>query len=216
MPVAPHQRSKMDEMHLPTQIPVDEDYVDTAEIDLGDAESAYSIASSRWNFREEHGRYYQDYRSGNYAFPLDDASHLNEKYMQALMLYILDNKHFVAPVRSESLRNILDIGSGQTSVWVEAVADALPECKVTGIDLAGPPNFVYPNLTILPMDITDDPWIFESSDSSDTRFDLVHIRNMFASLSNEQWRRVYEQSFESVFLPALGHTCSSLSKDLAD
>ena len=179
----------MDDLNLPIQIPVDEDYAGTRELDIDDADSALSIASSRWNFTSEHGRWYHDYR-GRYVFPVDGGSQRNEEIFHSLMLCILDHKHFVAPVNGDSLKNVLDVATG-LGLWAENVADAYPDCHVTGLDTA-PINTVLPNLQFQNTDITHE-WVF---DDLKIKFDLVHLRNLFATLSDGEWPALYRQCFE--------------------
>ncbi|RMD43009.1 hypothetical protein DV735_g2156, partial [Chaetothyriales sp. CBS 134920] len=180
----------MDDSNLPSSIPVDQDYVEQAdEPAVDDSVSGLSIASTRWNYFLEHGRWYQDYHSTGYAFPQDDGSLRNEGWTQLLMLYLFDNKHFVAPVDASKLRNVLDVGTGH-GLWPENVADAYSDCHIIALDTL-PKTTVHPNITFQIMDISQE-WIF---DNEDLRFDLIHLRTLFGTLSSSIWPGLYEQSF---------------------
>ena len=190
MPTLPSQPSKMEELNLPTHIPVDEDYAGTRELDIDDADSVLSIASSKYNSTWEHGRLYQDYKTG-YVIPMDDGSQKNEEVFDAMMLCILDDRHFFAPVDGNSLRNVLDVATG-LGRWAENVADAYPDCNVVGLDLAAI-NTVIPNCKFEVLDIIQVPW---ELNYLNTKFDFVHLRNLFATLSDEEWPKIYQQCFE--------------------
>ncbi|RMZ81897.1 hypothetical protein DV738_g1952, partial [Chaetothyriales sp. CBS 135597] len=176
-----------------SRLPVDQEDTDPDPGQLEDAAiddsvSSLSIASTRWNYFLEHGRWYQDYHNIGYAFPQDDGSLRNEGWTQLLMLYLFDDKHFLAPVDASKLRNVLDVGTGH-GLWPENVADAHPDCHITALDTL-PKTTVHPNITFQNMDISQE-WIF---DNEDLRFDLIHLRALFGTLSSTTWPGVYEQS----------------------
>ncbi|RMZ75451.1 hypothetical protein DV737_g5297, partial [Chaetothyriales sp. CBS 132003] len=178
----------MDNLNLPSPIPVDEDYTGPSEeVGVDDSVSGLSIASTSWNYFLEHGRWYQDYHSTGYAFPQDDGSLRNEAWTQLLMLYLFDNRHFVAPVDASTVRHVLDVGTGH-GLWPEHVADAYQDCHITALDTL-PKTTVHPNITFQNMDISQE-WIF---DDQDLRFDLIHLRALFGTLSSATWPGLYEQ-----------------------
>ena len=68
----------------------------------------------------ENGRLYHRYRDVEHPFPYDHQARENEEVFHTLMLFILDNNHFVAPVDATNLKNVLDLGTG-LGLWVEDV-----------------------------------------------------------------------------------------------
>jgi hypothetical protein len=190
MSQTPGSEAKMDDLNLPNQIPIDDGYYETRDDTFDDADSNLSIASSRWNRHYENGRFYRDYRRGS-LFPDDEESGKNESYFNALLLCILENKWFFAPVNGDSLDNILQLGHGE-ALWAEGVADKYPNCTVHGIDPRGTDSSLYDNVKLQTSDLSDE-WIF---DQPNTMFDYVHMRNIFATLSNEEWLGLYQQCFK--------------------
>lgn len=185
-------KDQMDNLNLPSQIPVDLEYSLYGAIDPEDDTSAFSIASSQYNFQMENGRLYHRYRSVDHPFPYDDQARENEKVFHALMMHLLDDKYFVAPVDPNKLRNVLDVGTG-LGLWVEDVADQYPDCHVLGVDTAPHEPSVVPNAEFMNFDITQDDWTFNSPNS---KFDLIHIRSLFAVLGPENWIDLYRECFE--------------------
>lgn len=179
----------MDDLNLPPDIPVDEDYALSREPDYDDG-SAYSIASTKYNFTWENGRLYHDYKSGH-PFPYDERSQENEQVLHEMMLYILDDKYFAAPVDPNQLRNVLDVGSG-LGLWAEGVADRYPDCNVVGVDSAPCSDSLVPNCQFELADVTEE-WLFGSPG---VKYDLVHIRSLFASLRADDWLPLYKQCLE--------------------
>jgi hypothetical protein len=178
----------MDHFQLPDNIPVDDDYArfaETLDDDDGDT-SAFSIASTRYNFRWENGRLYQDYRNPG-PFPyLDDLSQENEQVLHSMVLYILEDNLIAAPVRPENLGNILDVGTGM-GLWAEDIADRYENCQVLGVDTQPHETSVRPNCRFECFDVSND-WIL---DSPNLKFDFIHIRSLFASLRLTDWPVLY-------------------------
>src|SRR4051794_819893 len=113
----------MDNLYIPNTIPVDESYgrVQFGLDDEVDSASIYSVASSAYNFRIEHGRRYHDYKAGH-PFPYDAVSEENEILMHHMMLLLLNNKDYLSPIPESSLRCVADVGSG-LGLWAEGVAE---------------------------------------------------------------------------------------------
>lgn len=181
----------MNNLNIPSVIPVDESYgrVQFALDDEEDASSIYTVASSTYNFRMEHGRRYYDYRDGH-PFPYDEVSEENEITMHHMMLLLLDNKYYLSPVPESSLGCVADVGTG-LGLWAEGVAERYPNTKVVGIDKAPHERPIFPNCSYILADATDE-WIL---DVPSMKFDLVYIRSLFGV---KDWPALYKQCFEYV------------------
>lgn len=176
--------------HEPERIPVDETYARLRpEDENDDVSSAFSIASTRFNFEWENGRWYHDYR-GTQPFPHDAMSQENERVLHALVLFLLEDRLVAAPASPENFRNVLDVASGM-GLWAEDFADRYPDCQVFGIDLAIQPS-VRPNCHFLCFSVTDE-WEFGIPG---LQFDFIHIRSLFASLAPDDWSQLYGQCFQ--------------------
>jgi SAM-dependent methyltransferase len=189
------QPEKMEQLQLPEEIPVDEGYARLAgaedEEEEADLNSALSLASTKYNFHMENGRLYQDYRSGH-PFPHDEMAKTNEKLLHAMLMYILEDKLIAAPVDGKSLRYVLDVGTGM-GMWAEGVADKYEKsgCQVVAVDMVPLADSVLPNLEVLCFDVTQD-WIFNRP----VKFDLIHMRCLFASIPPDHWPQLYKQCLE--------------------
>jgi Methyltransferase domain len=180
----------MDHLQLTREIPVDEAYARFAEDD-DDTGTAFSIASTKYNFHWENGRLYQDYHSRT-PFPYnDDMSEENEQVLHSMVLYLLEDSLVAAPVTPQNLRNVLDLGTGM-GLWAEDVADRYDKCQVIGVDTLPHDTSVLPNLQFLDFNVVDE-WIF---DKSDIKFDFIHIRSLFASLRRDDWPQLYQQCIQ--------------------
>ena len=182
--------SKMD--HVETErIPVDETYAQLGSRDEDDdASSAFSIASTKYNFHWESGRLYHDYRSVH-PFPYDDVSQENERVLHSLVLFLLEDKLIAAPADPRTFKNVLDVGTG-LGLWAEDVADRYENCQVLGVDTVSQTT-VLPNCHFIPgFDVVEE-WVF---DNPNINFDFIHIRSLFASLAAERWPQLYRQCFQ--------------------
>lgn len=182
----PATGSKMDDLNLPDEIPVDENYELSAEPEF-DESSAYSIASTKYNFTWENGRLYHDYKSGH-PFPYDQRAQDNEQVFHGMMLCLLDDKYWLAPIPGERVKHALDLCSGM-GLWAEGVADRYPDANVVAVDSAPAPETTIPNCRFELADVNEE-WLFTRPDE---QFDLVYLRLLFGSFKQEDWVPLYSQ-----------------------
>lgn len=127
-----------------------------------------SLTSSVLNYRNENGRTYHGYKDGNYLFPNDEEEKDRLDMTHAMMLALLDNKLFLAPI-GDSPQRVLDLGTG-TGIWAMEFADQFPSAEVIGTDLSPiQPSLVPLNCKFLIDDMEDD-WIDEKP------YDFIHAR----------------------------------------
>lgn len=181
----------MDDLNLPSIIPVDAEYGRYAydsEDPEDDEQSAYSVASSMYNFRVEHGRRYHDYKNGH-PFPHDEVSEENEYCMHAMINCLLGNKLYLSPILESDLHCVADVGTG-LGLWAESFAERYPDTEVVGIDLTPHDRPTLPNCSYIVSDATEE-WVL---DRPSMKFDLVHIRSLFVGVSD--WPQLYQRCFE--------------------
>lgn len=180
----------MEQLISDTAIAVDEDYgrYRYPEDEEDAADSAYSVASSVYNFRVEHGRRYHDYKEGH-PFPYDEVSEENERVMHEMMHLVLDNKYFLSPIDDASLHCVADVGAGM-GLWAEGVAEKYPDTQVVGIERTPHERSTHPNFSYIIADAQDE-WIL---DDPSMKFDLVHIRSLFVGVRD--WDALYKNCFE--------------------
>lgn len=78
--------------------------------------------------------------------------------------------------------------------WACEVADKYPGALVQGVDLYPPPDTWVPPNCKFEVDDVLKPWEFKQNG----RFDLIHLRDMFGSFTDEQWRLIYKQAYKNL------------------
>lgn len=160
----------------------------------GDGQSASdwtSISSSIYRGVIENGRRYQSLKEGEYWGPSDDQqfeSMANNHLAHLLQDQFEENQYFRSPI-GEGAQNVLDVGTGEAQ-WAIDVADKYPNVTVYGVDLHPPPQTWVPGNCMLEVDDVTKPWTWRE------KFDLVHIRWMYGSLTDEQWKHVYSEAYK--------------------
>ncbi|KAJ5100604.1 hypothetical protein N7456_006656 [Penicillium angulare] len=149
-----------------------------------------SIGSSIYRGLMENGRRYQSLRSQEYPVPADDQQF--ETYEAAHLLAMImeagrDNPLFRAPL--EDPKHVLDLGTGKGN-WAIDVADMFPDATVRGVDLFPPPGTWMPPNCVLEVDDAIQPWTWKDP------FDLIHMRVMTASWTDEEWDKIYKQCYD--------------------
>lgn len=72
------------------------------------------------------------------------------------------------------------------------VGDRYPSAFVQGVDLSPvPQDWVPPNCKFEVDDVLK-PWMYQQ------KFNLVHLRYMLGSFTDEQWRLVYKQAYDNL------------------
>ncbi|KAJ5292147.1 hypothetical protein N7478_001398 [Penicillium angulare] len=78
------------------------------------------------------------------------------------------------------------------SLEIGDVADMYPEALVRGVDLYPPPIQWLPPNCVMEVDDVLKAWTWRQP------FDLVHLRQMIAAFTREEWASVYQQCFENI------------------
>jgi SAM-dependent methyltransferase len=171
------------------RIPVDQTPPDNPEYESDEgAESSASLASTSDFYRYENGRRYHTFRDGSYWAPNDQMNSYHEKIFHHLMLLVLDDRLYLAPISSP--KHVIDLGTG-TGRWAIDFADHHEDAEVLGIDLSVVEGTSHPNLRFIVDDICSE-W------THNTKFDFVHSRALYGSIAD--WPSLYKQCFESVFI----------------
>lgn len=164
---------------------------ENAETDsvIGEEESVLSstasLTSSILNFREVHGRTFQNFKDAEYWGPNDERQNeaLDLHHHMTLMMH--DGKLHLAPLKDP--QNALDVGTG-TGIWAMDFADEYPSAEVIGTDLSPiQPVWTPPNCKFELDDASLD-WTF-----ADNSFDFIHIRYLLGSIAD--WPKLYQQAY---------------------
>ncbi|KAK3342115.1 S-adenosyl-L-methionine-dependent methyltransferase [Lasiosphaeria hispida] len=170
--------------------PLDDDYDNDSAIGDDVQSSTASISSSILEYRAIKGRTYHSARHPtDYFTPNDEQQQESVDLTHHYLTILLDGKLFLAPLKEETLENVLDIGTG-TGIWAIDFADAYPHVQVVGTDLSPmQPTWVPPNMRF-EVDDASLEWTW----SNDT-FDFVHIRYLFGAISD--WNALFGQAFRA-------------------
>ncbi|KAM7190841.1 secondary metabolism regulator LAE1 [Rhypophila sp. PSN 637] len=172
-------------------LPDDESVVDDASLVES---STASLSESIREYRRIHDRTYT--QKTDYWGPNDEKQNEGLDISHHWMTLLFDGKLVMAPIGKKP-KAFLDIGTG-TGTWALDVASEYPETQVIGIDISPiQPSWVPPNVTFQIDDIELD-WTF----SSTQQFDLIHIRNLEASIKD--WPLLYSRAFKQT-VPGTGY-----------
>ncbi|KJK80761.1 hypothetical protein H634G_03910 [Metarhizium anisopliae BRIP 53293] len=175
-----------------TQIPFrwTDDDTDSALGDEGSIlSSTVSLNESIYNYRNLHGRTYQNSSTTEYWGPNDDTQNLGLDIAHHFITILLGDRLFEAPI-PERPTKILDVGTG-TGIWAIDMADAYPSSEIIGTDISPiQPVWVPQNLTFEIEDAQLD-WTFNPSS-----FDFIHMRALYGSIGD--WPRLYHQAYTAL------------------
>jgi len=149
-----------------------------------------SIASdsSVFAYEYENGRRYHGYRSGKYMLPNDEPEQDRMDMMHHLWCVQLGGRYTLAPVKAETLKHVLDLGTG-TGIWCCDMGDEFPGATIQGTDLSAiQPKWVPPNVHFS-VDDFEDAWTFPEN-----HFNLIHTRSMYGCIKN--WKHVVTEAFK--------------------
>ncbi|KIW68781.1 hypothetical protein PV04_04702 [Phialophora macrospora] len=155
-----------------------------------DVLSTSSLASSVFDYIQEHGRTYNAYGERTYVLPNDEME-LDRLDLQHHLLKMTfgDRLTTYEPEEKKDLHNVLDIGTG-TGIWAIEYGDAHPESIVLGVDVSPvQPAFVPPNVRFEVMDVGQ-PWLFTF------QFDFIFSRFMTGAIAN--WRQYIQECFDNL------------------
>ncbi|KAK3983931.1 S-adenosyl-L-methionine-dependent methyltransferase [Cladorrhinum sp. PSN332] len=171
-----------------TALPVNDD--DSAFEDI--QSSTASLSSSIMEYRTIQGRTYHSDRATNaeYWAPNDENQNDAQDIIHHTLTLLLGGKLFRAPLETEKLQRVLDVGTG-TGLWPIDFADQNPHVEVIGTDLSPiQPGWVPPNVRFEMEDATQE-WTFKPNS-----FDYIHMRYLFGSIPD--WDFVFEQAYRAL------------------
>ncbi|KAI0480649.1 S-adenosyl-L-methionine-dependent methyltransferase [Xylariaceae sp. FL0804] len=144
--------------------------------------STRSVTDLDLDYVQEHGRRY----CGSYYMPNDDDEQVRLQLINQVYLKVFEGELTSVPL--ECPTHILDIGTA-VGEWAIDIAEAYPECEVTGTDISNiferqaPPNVFW--------EVDDAELEWERPTDS---YDLVHLRNLAGSFSD--WQSIYRSAFK--------------------
>ncbi|KAF3811893.1 Secondary metabolism regulator LAE1 [Colletotrichum gloeosporioides] len=151
--------------------------------------SAYtkSLSSSVVDYPTEHGRRYHAFRHGAYYGPNDEAELDRLDFLSDFLIKVMEGKLYHAPIDSNRVHRILDIGTG-TGIWAVQIADEFPNAEVIGNDLSPVQmEWVPPNVKF-EVDDVESPWI-------GPKYDFIFSRTMAGAIAD--WPQLAKNVFEN-------------------
>ncbi|KAJ2895436.1 S-adenosyl-L-methionine-dependent methyltransferase [Zalerion maritima] len=182
-----HHHIEVDRDLYPENGPDDDD--DDGYSSAGVSDASTSLASSILDFKWENNRRYHKFREGEYHFPNDEPEQERENIKHLMVLQLLGNKLFLAPVDLEDgnrTKKVLDVGTG-TGAWAIDIGDEFPKADIIGIDLSPiQPSWLPPNVRFR-VDSAEDDWLDYES------FDFIHLRHMNAAIKD--WPQFFDRAY---------------------
>ncbi|KAJ6436265.1 hypothetical protein O9K51_11172 [Purpureocillium lavendulum] len=164
----------------------DTDGADSAIDDDGSVlPSTASLSESLFDYRDIHGRTFQNSKTTQYWGPNDDKQNNGLDIAHHFMTMLKNDQLFEAPISRPS--KVLDVGTG-TGIWAIDMADSFPSAEVIGTDISPiQPTWVPPNC-VFHIDDAQLEWTYRPGS-----FDFVHIRALYGSISD--WHQLYRQAY---------------------
>lgn len=151
--------------------------------------STASISETIRQYREVHGRTFQNFKTTEYWAPNDEQQNEQLDIGHQMLTVLLDGKLFLAPIGSNP-QAVIDIGTG-TGIWAIDFADQFPSAQVIGTDLSPiQPTWIPPNLRF-ELDDAQLEWTYQPNS-----FDFVHLRTLQGSIGD--WPALYSQAFKCI------------------
>ncbi|KAF4925692.1 Secondary metabolism regulator LAE1 [Colletotrichum viniferum] len=162
---------------------------DVASVDEQISEYTASLAPSVLNYPEEYGRRYHAFRPGAYPLPNDDSESERLDMTHELIVRLMGNRLFLAPLERPKVHRILDIGSGTGKLAV-ALGTLFEDAEVIGNDLSAiQPTWIPPNVTF-EIDDVESPWV------GNRKFDFIICRYMAAAIKD--WPKLVQSVYENL------------------
>jgi ubiquinone/menaquinone biosynthesis C-methylase UbiE len=158
-------------------------------VDPSSLRSTSSLAESIFDYRNIHGRTFQNSKTTEYWGPNDDRQNNGLDIAHHFVTMLKGDRLFEAPI-DRPLSKVLDVGTG-TGIWAIDMADAYPAARVIGTDISPvQPVWVPPNCEFH-IDDAQLEWTFTPAS-----FDFVHIRALYGSISD--WGKLYAEAYKAL------------------
>ncbi|KAK1247406.1 hypothetical protein MKX07_002315 [Trichoderma sp. CBMAI-0711] len=173
------------------EIPFEENDEEDSGVDDWDdaASSTASLSESIFDYRNIHGRTFQNSKTTEYWGPNDDRQNNGLDISHHFVTMLLGDQLFEAPIKKPPTK-VLDVGTG-TGIWAIDMSDAYPSAEIIGTDISPiQPTWVPPNC-IFHLEDAQLEWTYPPES-----FDFIHIRALYGSISD--WGELYRQAYKAL------------------
>ncbi|KAK6220117.1 UMTA methyltransferase [Colletotrichum tabaci] len=162
-----------------------ETFDDVGSIDDRISSYTASLTSSVVDYPVEYGRRYHAFRGGSYIAPNDELESDRLDMTHALIVRAIGNRLFLAPIETENVHRILDIGTGAMEM-----GDFFHHAEVIGNDLSPTqPEWVPPNVRF-EIDDVESSWI------EGKKYDFIFCRYMVGAIGD--WETLVKRVFNNL------------------
>ncbi|KAF2136490.1 uncharacterized protein K452DRAFT_292338 [Aplosporella prunicola CBS 121167] len=148
-----------------------------------------SLTSSITNYPVRNGRRYHAYKDGSYILPNDDEEQDRLDLAHHMMLKLIGDRLFLAPLPDDFAGKILDVGTG-TGIWAIEMGDRFPSAEILGNDLSPVQPTWVPTNVKFEVDDVENEWTFP------TPFDYVFSRYLASAIGD--WPNLVKQAYKNV------------------
>jgi len=166
----------------------EDDHSDASSFASSNASSTTSLRDSILEYRKILGRtYHHELGDAENWTPNDDKHTESMELVHYLTLVAMKNKLFHAPLDTDKLKKVLDVGTG-TGHWAIDFGDQYPNVEVTGTDITPiQPSWTPPNVS-WEIDDANQDWTWPEN-----TFDFIHVRYLMGCIRN--WKKFYQDAF---------------------
>jgi SAM-dependent methyltransferase len=168
--------------------------ITSAPSDITNQELQPTASQDSSIFRDaSHGRRYHAFEERQYWLPNDKIEIDRLDIQHHIWRLSLGGGLHISPIDPESIRDVIDVGTG-TGAWAVEFAAAYPDAKVLGTDLSPiwPKENVPRNCTFK-LHNAEEEWVWEQEGK---RFDLVHGRMLLMGIHD--WAAFFRKAYEQL------------------
>ncbi|RAL65336.1 hypothetical protein DID88_000904 [Monilinia fructigena] len=161
----------------------------TVELEVDPAVAGTYYSDSDEEYGTDTTRIFHENKDDKYMLPFDKFEGERLDHQHELLTATLDDKMYLAPIKPDEIKHILDIGTGNGK-WAADFATEHPNTEVIGTDLSLPERESVPENCKFVIADAEEPWDFPH------KFDFVHLRDLMMCFSNQ--KEVFKSAFDAL------------------
>ncbi|KAB8301015.1 hypothetical protein EYC80_002938 [Monilinia laxa] len=161
----------------------------TVELEVDPAVAGTYYSDSDEEYGTDTTRTFHENKDDKYMLPFDKFEGERLDHQHELLKATLDDKIYLAPIKPDEIKHILDIGTGNGK-WAADFAAEYPNTEVIGTDLSLPERQSVPENCKFVIADAEEPWDFPH------KFDFVHLRDLMMCFSDQ--KEVFKSAFDAL------------------